>query len=266
LTKKLWHENALKKIKNIFEHTKEVKAVILCGSLANENIKIDQWSDIDLKVIVNQSALNMFYPETSWSKELGTIFSIDQNQTKYSYTTRLCMEDLSRYDITFITYEDLTKIKTLNLSKKYTFIKNNIPNLEILLKNIPVEKYNGIDMNWLEEFQQAFWHKAVIAITKLKRNDLLICYHLILDLAKDCLLLKMIQRDIKYDTNIHRTGGYGNKFVKDLFKDININSKTDILNNLKLFCEKFDSLSKNLNSRSSKIKTINKFIEIAQSK
>lgn len=69
----------------------------------------------------------------------------------------------------------------------------------------------------LAERIDAFWFKATVAIGKVMRQDLLIAGHLALGLARDCLVLQMMRRDRALGTTVHRTGGWGNAVVGELW-------------------------------------------------
>ena len=50
------------------------------------------------------------------------------------------------------------------------------------------------------------WFKYMMVIKKFARRDNLIGMHLLLDLIRDYLVVKMVERDMRESTNIHRFG------------------------------------------------------------
>lgn len=201
----LWQGIAIKEINTLFNNADGIRTVILVGSIVDDPTLVDQWSDIDLKIIIDPLILDKYYFETSWLNKLGNVFSVECNSSEHFHTLRICLDDFRRFDITFITTESLIKIENIPIYGNFKVLKNTIFDLDKIIKKIPSNGYKKMSGKELDSFQNAFWHKAIIAITKVMRNDFLIAFHLTLDLARDCLILKMNQRDEYAGTKIHRT-------------------------------------------------------------
>jgi len=101
MLKENWQEKSLDILKNIFEKDSDI--MILVGSLADENIKTDKWSDIDLKIILDKKLIEKYYFNLEWLEKLGTIFSLEKNNSKNFHTLRICLNNFQRFDITFVT-------------------------------------------------------------------------------------------------------------------------------------------------------------------
>ncbi len=60
----LWHEAAIDELIAVMRTDKAVHALILTGPFAQPHLNKDVWSDIDAVVIVDDAALDRFYPNT----------------------------------------------------------------------------------------------------------------------------------------------------------------------------------------------------------
>ena len=264
----LWQIESLKKITEIISHLDGIKSIILVGSMATEFTDVDCWSDIDLKIILDDDVLNKYYPDSDWINSLGDIFSKENHENKHLKTSRICLKNFHRFDITFIPLSSLDKIENWEFNPfygGYKIIKNSIDNLPNLIKKIPNIEYKKPNKDWLLEFENNFWHKVNISIVKLVRNDLLISTHLAFDLIRDCLVLKMILRDRKLGTNIHRVGKWGNDYINEL-PEIKLKSKVDILKMIDNSSNRFDTLMLELNSNYIKKSDLaNKWLKKAES-
>jgi len=261
MLKENWQEKSLDILKNIFEKDSDI--MILVGSLADENIKTDKWSDIDLKIILDKKLIEKYYFNLEWLEKLGTIFSLEKNNSKNFHTLRICLNNFQRFDITFVT-NWILEIEKWHILWKYKILFSNIDNLGEKIDKITHEKWSWININNLLDFQENFWHKANNAIIKVMRNDLIIAHHLTLDLARDSLVLQMNLRDKKLNTNIHRTWEFWNEIINELIINQNNNPKDFILESIKKYSKIFEELSLNLWLKSEKYLILEKFIEEAK--
>ncbi len=94
-----------------------------------------------------------------------------------------------------------------------------------------------------EKMCNQFWFKAVLALTKVARNDLLIARHLSLGLVQDCCVLGMMLRDRATGTTHHRTGGMGNEIIAALQATQQPYTPVGILDSIDLSAVAFDRLA-----------------------
>ncbi len=225
---KLWQAETIVEVQRSFATDQAVKALILVGSNASESA--DLWSDVDFICIVDDSAIDQFYPVTEWLGALGDVFAIEQFTAHPRFVTRVCLTDFRRIDFVFIAESALTAFQQWFYSRSQTqilFSRSVI--VDKLLMSYPdlAEIKPAFDYRQFEKMSNEFWFKAVIAVTKVMRNDLLIGLHLALDLSRDCLVLGMIFRDRDAGTTIHRFGGFYNEIVDDVGLQSSANSKAD---------------------------------------
>ena len=257
--KKLWQNDTLEELKNILLKDDWVKSIILIGSLANESIKIDFWSDIDIKIITSEAIASNYYEDTSWLNTLWNIFTIDKNHVGIYYTIRVCFDDFRCIDIVFITINENTN--NIQIPKIYKILHNTIPNIENIIEKTSDNSYTWINIEWLKSFEKWFIHKSRVAITKVMRNDLIMAQHLTIDLARDCLVLQMNLRDIKFNTNIHRTWWYGNEIINEI--SLNAKNWKDILNHIKMYSDVFYKLLLELWIKNTNKKILKRYINKA---
>jgi len=249
----MWHEEALKDLLALLEEDDSVKAVIMTGSLADPDIQPDAWSDIDLKVVLDDNALDGYFPKVDWAEPLGKVLAVSRSEDENSATLRMCFEDFRRFDMTFIPASRLSDDSNGQrwwFQGKYKILTSRIDNLESMIESTRTqEQFEEISPKALDNIVNEFWFKSTVAVTKVMRDDLLVALHLALDMERDCLLLKMIQRDSRYNTNIHREGGWGNELLKDLATETSEYSPAEILQIVERSVEMFDRLAAELSDQ-----------------
>ncbi len=263
MLKNEWQKKSLQKLEEIFKNDAEI--MILVGSLADENILVDEWSDIDLKITLDKKLIKKYYFDLKWLEKLWNIFSVEKNHSENFYTIRVCLDNFERFDITFIT-NWISEIENWHIIWKYKIIFSNTKNLPEKIDKIEHKKWWWINLENLQSFQGNYWHKANNAIIKVMRNDLIIAHHLTLDLARDCLVLQMNLRDKKLNTNIHRTWDFWNKIIQKLMINEDNYSERYILNSIKKYSKLFEELSIELWLKSEKYSILKEFIELTEVK
>ena len=146
---------------------------------------VDEWSDLDVRLVVSGEAFPRVFPAEDWLGALGDIWAISQWFDETSATTRLVFRDGRRLDLRFE-------------------IENGaMPDISLAGEESPLAGLDG-----------EFRFVAVLAIAKLARNDLLIGAHLVLELERMVLVVAMLLRDRDLDTTTHRRGGPYNEVVR----------------------------------------------------
>jgi hypothetical protein len=95
----------------------------------------------------------------------------------------------------------------------------------------------------VETIVNEFLFKGSLAITKVMRDDLLIAFHLCLDLLRDCCLLQMILPDRQEGRTYHKTGGEAaNKFIREFRAIPRSTDSIGILRTIEESIQCFDTL------------------------
>jgi len=160
--------------------------------------------------------------------------------------TRVCFTDFRRIDLVIICE---SVVAQQNWSSKFSggtrLLFSRESSVERLLAMTQVQPPPPlITPDEFERMLQQFWYKAVMATTKVVRNDLLIALHLALELLQECCVLQMLLRDRVSGTNQHRDGGIGNVFVTQLEGMPPTYSAVSILDMLEQSSRLFDALAK----------------------
>lgn len=245
---KLWQSDLENKISDILRGFSFVEAVILKGSCADENIKIDRWSDIDLWIIMRDKYMDKLFPNVEWLKPLGNLFALEQHSMGISNVSRICFNDFIRLDLTFTEKSDFNKmVKTeKNLSEeKHRVLYSKIKDIEKIIPKYSAKKtFKKPEKSLLNTFVDNFWFLSVVAINKLVRGDFLIGGHLALEMAQNCIILQMMLRDKQKGTNIHRTGGFEKVDILNKIENLhNLKSPQDIFAIIKESGKLFDKLA-----------------------
>ncbi len=246
-----WQEGRLESLISYLEPKEDILGLLLFGSYSQPDIH-DDWSDIDLLVVVKNNRLDRFFPTIGWIKSFGSLYTYEQSVDEFRYTTRVCFEDFSRIDFVFVTEEKLTKIDdwpTIPFSSgaKILFSRSEVVTLVANTRNLQ-RKLSPVPEEQFLEMVRKFRFKSMQAVYKVVRNDLLIALHLSLDLIRDCSMLGMMLRDRKTGTNIHKEGGQGNQLVAQLQVTQKPFTSLGILDSIKESNQAFETLAREWSS------------------
>lgn len=170
----------------------QIKGVEIKSVFDSENIEKainvsyhDSLSDIDFSIWVRQSPEDFADKEPVYRKHFSRLDIDDKDifgilfqarDSKGVEVHRLCLKDGFRADLIFY------------------------PRCEETMDKLP----DAEESKWGQE--DSFWFMAIQALAKLLRRDYLISDHLTHMLLTEGLVLQMIERDKKYETNFHRYG------------------------------------------------------------
>ncbi len=248
--KQTWQYVLLQQLSDSLRLDRNVKALVLVGSLADQAMEIDYWGDIDIMVVVADDAISRLFSSTDWLRVLGRILGIEHHKETQFKTLRLCLDGFRRIDMVLIPESHLTVARDLRESmihEPYSIIWSKIPSLpEKLSVKVSKDRFKPVAEWEITTIADEFWFKASVAIAKVMRNDLLVGLHLALDLTRDCLVLQMTRRDREEKTNIHRIGGMGNEIVNRLCIEQCKYQQSEILDIVLKSCEVFDDLASDL--------------------
>ena len=215
-----WQEKTLCELVSYLEPNKSVLALLVFGSCAEPESSFDYWSDIDLLLVLDNSALPDYFPSTAWLEQFGSIYAYDQSGNDYKSVTRVCFEDFRRLDLVFTTEDSLRKIEIwprnpLTAGVRTVFSRS--PVVDEFAGHLYEQKpFSNISDERFKEMVRDFRFKSMLAVYKVVRTDLLIALHLALDQVRYCALLGMMQRDRLTGTDFHKVGGIGNEYVREL--------------------------------------------------
>jgi hypothetical protein len=243
-----WQDEWLAQLSALFEGDEGALALVLGGSMASADGSADDWSDVDLTIILSDAALERYYGSSTWLAGLGTVMAEDRVAHSSTKTLRVCLTPFRRLDLTFIPESALASASSWEFNPfpgACRILWSRIPDLEGLIRAIPPAKeFADAAEAQLSRMEESFWFKATLAIAKAARNDLLVALHLALDLQRDCLALQMLLRDRSLRRNVHRTGGPPwNKIVAELLTQKHTDAVQNALDIVERRCACFDALA-----------------------
>jgi hypothetical protein len=244
---KSWQENMLDDLSSYFEPDKDVLGLLLFGSFSRQESRPDQWSDIDVLVVVMDNSLNRFFPATEWVHNFGKLYTYSQSADDFKCTTRACFENFNRIDFIITTESKAAEIRKwpgvpFYSGGKVIFSRSEVVD-EIVAQKHYQQSFPTLSEEQFLEMVRDFRFKSVLAVYKVVRSDLLIGLHLALDLIRDCCVLGMLLRDRAMGTTIHTHGGAGNQLVAQLDVTRKPFTSLGILDNIKESNEVFEKLA-----------------------
>jgi hypothetical protein len=242
-----WQEQSLAQLSALLKGDEDVLALVLGGSLARADGSADDWSDVDLTIILSDAALERYYGSSTWLARIGTVVAEDRQTHGCMKTLRVFLTPFRHFDLSFIPESALAQQSSWPFNPFPTarrILWSRMPDFERVIARIPpTSSFADESKIRLQRMEEVFWFKAAFAVAKAARNDLLVALHLALDLQRDCLVLQMLLRDRQLRTNIHRTGGWGNEIVAQILAEGQGDSARGILNIVERCCACFDDLA-----------------------
>ena len=212
-------QRLLRRLVELLEGDEDVLLLGLRGSLLRPQ-RVDWWSDVDVLLVVRDAARARFFPTLDWLAPLGAVFAAEQFTRDDRWTTRVCFDDFRRLDVVITTATQLAA----TIEQKGSFLPGETRPLiarsaaasEALSAPGPATAPSPPSPEQFQETAENFWFKAVVAVTKVVRGDLLIGAHLALELIQECCVVGMMIRDRETGTTHHRSGAMGNEVVARL--------------------------------------------------
>ncbi len=211
-----WQSACLIELDRLFRPQREVLAVIQYGSTARP-AGLDQWSDIDLLIVVQTGSISHFVPDMAWTRNLGQLFACETYVYDSRAVARLCFEDFRRLDAVFTSPDQLADIGQWGKAYLCGPIRVRFCKEASLLGYLqPTARPEppGLSPEQFDTMVNRFWFGLMVAGTKVLRKDLVIGRHLALEAAQTCLVLEMVLRDRRAGTNFHREGGESNALAE----------------------------------------------------
>lgn len=243
----LWHEKTIQDLVSLQGSDQNILAMILFGSAAQTEEEVDEWSDLDILLVIEDGSIDQYYPAVDWLHQFGSIFTHDHSQNEFTKTSRVVFSDLRRLDFVLTSSSSFAMIEEWPqnpLLAGYHMLYSNENRIDEA-----VEKMTGGSRRELtksDDFRimvDKFWFKGTLAVYKVARNDLLIALHLALDMVRDCCVLAMMLRDREEGVSHHKTGGVGNEYVSKLSSSEQPYTARGILAMIESCGETFDDLA-----------------------
>jgi hypothetical protein len=242
-----WQESMLDDLRSNLERNENILGLLLFGSCSRPEVAHDEWSDIDLLVLVKDDKLDEFFPGIAWITAFGKLYTYSQSADDFKCTTRVCFENFNRIDFVITTEESLSNVNLwpsvpFFAGAKVLFSRSDILDEIASQRHFPHHFTPATDERF-QELVRNFRFKSMQAVYKVVRNDLLIALHLTQDLIRDCCVLGMMLRDRGTGTNIHKQGGAGNQLVAQLEVTRKPFTSMGILDSIQASNEIFETLA-----------------------
>lgn len=245
---KYWQEGLLDDLLLFFEPKEAVVGLLLFGSLSQPHFQPEEWSDIDILIIVRDGTLDSFFPAVDWLAHFGRLYTYSQSADDFTYTTRACFEDFRRMDAVITTETECSQIDRWSSvpfasGARVLFSRAKVVD-ELAGRVYPQKKFKAATDEQFLELVRNFRFKSMLAVYKIIRQDLLIALHLSQDLVRDCCVLAMMLRDRESGTNIHKQGGPWNRYVTQWGRIQQPFTSMGILDSIKASNEIFEQLAR----------------------
>jgi hypothetical protein len=215
-----WQESIVDELRSRLEPNEDVLGLLLFGSCSKPEPALDEWSDVDVLVVVKDDRIDRFFPAMDWITRFGGLYTYTQSWDEFKCTTRVCFENFNRMDFVITTEEKLARVNDWPsvpfFSGTRILLSRSAVVDEIARQGLYAHKFEPATEVQFLELARDFRFKSMQAVYKVVRHDLLIALHLTQDLIRDCCVLEMMLRDRETGTNIHKHSGIGNPFVAEL--------------------------------------------------
>jgi hypothetical protein len=208
-----WQQRMITEIQHQLESDPHILALLVVGSA--RTTPTDQWSDLDLLLVVDDTVFERFFPAFTWLGPTAAVFAYEQYPGLQHGTTRLILSDGRHLDLV--------------IAARSCFLQHSDWPLwqgvePLILRDPAIEQHlatsflpPAVIVPTAEAFQNSvgqFWFRAHMALVKCERGDLLIAMHLWCSLAQEVCELAMQLRDRATGTTIHHIGGEWNILIE----------------------------------------------------
>ena len=235
----------LDEVTSSLEANEDALGLLLFGSWSKS--QDDEWSDIDLLLVLKNGKLDRFFPSTEWIRSFGNLYTFSQSANEFMCTTRVCFEDFQRIDFVMTTEGSLANLNDWPAvpffsKRQILFSRSEVVDEIVRREGFPPQFTSAPEERFLDLVRN-FRFKSMQAVYKVVRGDLLIAVHLTQDLIRDCCVLGMMLRDRATGTNIHKHGGIGNQLAAQLEKAQKPFTSIGILESIKASHAIFEKLA-----------------------
>jgi hypothetical protein len=209
---------------------------------------MDRFSDLDTVVVIADAAVGRYYDSTGWLAPAGELFCVGRYEYPYEKLLELCFSGIRCVDVAIIPESSfLTPPPEWDMSpfsQKTITIFSRYPDTDVLVEKIgslPEEKRG--DPGTGGEYSEYFWSRAVLAVKKTMRNNLLAAANYTYSLAHQCLHLQIVKRNEHEGTGYHRIHGWGNGILDEIGRLECTNSPGAMLDTVERLCRAYDVLA-----------------------
>jgi hypothetical protein len=237
-----WQETTTRALHDLLGGDPEVEALAVVGSGGRS--ETDAWSDLDVLIVVGQAALARYFPGLDWLAPLGQIYAFEQHKEETRAVSRVCFDDLRRLDAIVTTGDALLRSGGWSglLAGGARVVFSRVPEFDRVCGEAFVPPSPSVAGGAFEALANGFWFKAVVAVQKVVRGDVLVALHLSLELVQECCVLAMMLRDRETGTTKHRDG-VGDDLVAELARTRQPYAAAGILDSIEQSAEAFDRLA-----------------------
>jgi hypothetical protein len=222
-------------IKVLSARVEGIQAMILRGSQQNHQV-VDMWSDYDILMVLNPSTSIDESEFLNAVNDIGFVVGSESYGGENSILCRVAVEfegSLQLLDISGCSYQEWA---TTAPPESQEIVLGNIELSPVRrMPRVTDEVFKADDRNI-----NPTWFKYLMTIKKFCRDDNLIGMHLLLDLVREYLVLRMVTRDNLHKTSIHRFGD--NEHLPDSIKlsQIDDSDKEKILDYIARLAYEYD--------------------------
>lgn len=196
---KSWQESMLDDLFSYFNSQEDVLGLLLFGSLSSPEFHPDEWSDIDVLVVVKDGKIDEYFPAVGWIAYFGPLYAYSQSADDFKCTTRACFENFNRIDFVLTTEEKLAEIHKwfgipFSSGVKVMFSRSKMID-EIADRQFVRNLTSPATQEQFLDLVRSFRFKSMLAVYKVIRYDLQIALHPAQDLVRDCYVLAMMLRE-----------------------------------------------------------------------
>lgn len=201
-----WQEHLLETARRAAVDDEGVIELRVQGSAADPTAgQLDVWSDVDLAVLLDSAV-----DAVAWPARFGKPWALTRHQDGELYVQRVVYDDGRRLDLVSsaepaalpggrVLYQRSTALPHQAASRGFRGLGLDATTVSAVTDDV-------MDVRFA----------AALAVVKLARADLLIGFHLGLELVRHCLVQAMVLRDRDTGTSSHRFGGPRNEVVAQL--------------------------------------------------
>lgn len=243
---KSWQESVLADLVSQLAPNEDILGLLLFGSFSDPETHPDEWSDLDILIVVQAGKIETYFPGIEWIRHFGRLYTYNQSADGFTGTTRVCFENFNRIDFVITTEEKLAEMhqrQSLPFCSGSKVLFSRSKKMDEIADQGHLQKGMPASQEQFLELVRSVRFKSMLAVYKVVRNDLLIALHLAQDVVRDCCVLAMMLRDRAAGTHIHKQGGVGNQFIAQLEATRQPFTAAGILDSLRASNEIFEKLA-----------------------
>lgn len=191
------YENILTGLIKLGESTDQMKAGIIIGSRARTERPADEYSDIDVVLLVDD--IEFFIQSDEWLNKLGKYhISFNEYTVANVKERRIIFDNAFDADFIFLQAKDIDRIEKDNdfkviISRAYRVLFDKIGFDGVLRRMVlPIGAYMPLSESEFINIVKNFWFHTIWATKKVLRGELWVAKNCVDNYMKD-LLLKMIE-------------------------------------------------------------------------